>query len=47
MVDCGSRLGMRQGEVLGLAVGDIDWLHRKVHLRRQVLIIRGGCALAR
>ena len=36
MADCGSGLGMRQGEVLGLAAGDVDFLRRIVHVRRQV-----------
>lgn len=36
MADCGSGLGMRQGEVFGLAVEDIDFLRRVVHVRRQV-----------
>ena len=39
MVDCGAGLGLRQGEVLGLAVDDVDFLHRVVHVRRQVLIV--------
>jgi integrase len=39
MVDCGAGLGLRQGEVLGLAVDDIDWLRRVVHVRRQVKIV--------
>lgn len=30
---------MRQGEVFGLAVDDIDFLHRVVHVRRQVRIV--------
>lgn len=41
MADCGSGLGMRQGEVLGLAADDIDFLRRVVHVRRQVKIVRG------
>lgn len=36
MVDCGAGIGLRQGEVLGLAVDDVDWLRRVVHVRRQV-----------
>jgi integrase len=39
MADCGAGLGMRQGEVLGLAVDDIDFLRRVVHVRRQVKIV--------
>jgi integrase len=41
MLDCGSGLGLRQGEVLGLAVSDIDWLRRVVHVRRQVQRVGG------
>jgi integrase len=36
MADCGAGLGMRQGEVFGLAVGDVDFLRRTVTVRRQV-----------
>lgn len=39
LADCGAGLGMRQGEVFGLAVGDIDFLRRVVHVRRQVRIV--------
>ncbi len=41
MADCGSGLGLRQGEVLGLAVGDVDFLRRTVHVRRQVKRVGG------
>jgi integrase len=37
-------LGLRQGEILGLAVDDIDFLRRVVHVRRQVRIV--GARLA-
>lgn len=39
MADCGAGLGMRQGEVLGLGLDDIDFLRRVVHVRRQVKIV--------
>jgi integrase len=39
MADCGSGLGMRQGEVLALDPGDIDFLHRVVHVQRQIKIV--------
>ncbi len=39
LADCGAGLGMRQGEVFGLAVDDIDFLRRVVHVRRQVRIV--------
>jgi len=38
-VDLGWGTGMRQGEVFGLAVDDIDWPRRVVHVQRQVKII--------
>jgi integrase len=38
-VDCGAGVGERQGEVFGLAVDDVDWLRRIVHVVRQVKII--------
>ncbi len=31
--------GLRQGEAFGLAVGDIDFLRRVIHVRRQVAIV--------
>jgi integrase len=34
-------LGLRQGEVFGLAVDDIDFLRGVVHVRRQVKVVRG------
>jgi integrase len=39
LADCGAGLGMRQGEVFDLAVEDIDFLHKVVHVRRQVRIV--------
>ena len=36
MADVGRWLGLRQGEAFGLAVDDIDFLRREVHVRRQV-----------
>ena len=39
MADAGAGLGLRQGEAFGLAVDDVDWLHRVVHVRRQVRIV--------
>ena len=42
MADCGSGLGLRQGEVFGLAAGDVDFLRRTVHVRRQVKRVGGG-----
>ena len=38
LADVGAGLGLRQGETFGLAAEDIDWLHRVVHVRRQVRI---------
>jgi integrase len=39
-------LGLRQGEALGLAVDDIDFLRRVVHVRRQVKQIGGRLVFA-
>jgi integrase len=36
LADVGRWLGLRQGEAFGLAVEDIDFLRRVVHVRRQV-----------
>jgi integrase len=44
LADVGAGLGMRQGEVFGLAVDDVDFLRRVVHVRRQVKIV--GARLA-
>lgn len=46
--DLGAGLGMRQGEVFGLAVDDIGWLaaHPQVHIRRQVRIVGGRLVFA-
>lgn len=40
-------LGLRQGEAFGLAVGDIDFLRRKVVVRRQVVILGSKQIFAR
>jgi integrase len=39
LADLGAGLGLRQGEAFGLAVDDVDFLHRVVHVRRQVRIL--------
>jgi integrase len=39
LVDLGADLGLRQGEIFGLAVGDVDFLRKVVHVRRQVRIV--------
>jgi len=39
VADCGAGLGMRQGEIFGLAVDSIDWLRGVVHVRLQVRLI--------
>jgi integrase len=36
MVDCGSGLGLREGEIFGLGADEVDFLRRNVHVRRQV-----------
>jgi integrase len=38
----GAGLGARQGEVFGLALGDVDWLRKVVHITRQVKIVRNA-----
>ena len=38
LADVGAGLGLRQGEAFGLAVDDVNFLHRVVHVRRQVRI---------
>jgi integrase len=40
LMDLGAGLGLRQGEILGLAVEDVDFLRKVVHVRRQVRIVR-------
>jgi integrase len=41
MVDLAGGCGMRQGEVLGLAAGDVDFVEGVVHIVRQVKLING------
>jgi integrase len=42
MCDCGTDLGMRQGEIFGLAIEDVDFLRRVVHVRAQVKQANGA-----
>jgi len=35
----GAGLGLRQGEIFGLAVDDVDFLRGRVHVRRQVKVL--------
>lgn len=42
----GAGCGLRQGEAFGLAVDDVDFLGRVVHIRRQVKVIRHKLVLA-
>lgn len=39
MAYIGAGLGLRQGEIFGLAVEDVDFLRKVVHVRRQVKIL--------
>lgn len=39
MVTLGAGLGLRQGEIFGLAVDDVDFLRGVVHVRRQVKVV--------
>ena len=41
MVTLAAGCGLRQGEVFGLAVGDVDFLRGVVHVRRQVKLLSG------
>jgi integrase len=42
MADCGAGLGLRQGEIFGLALSEIDWLRKVVHIRLQVRLDLGS-----
>ncbi len=46
LADAGRGLGLRQGEAFGLAVEDIDFLRRVVHVRRQVKRLGNGLVFA-
>jgi integrase len=46
MVDVGAGCGLRQGEIFGLAVEEVDFLRGTVHVRRQVKILGGKLAFA-
>jgi integrase len=39
VVSIGAGLGLRQGEIFGLAIDDVDFLRREVHVTRQVSIV--------
>jgi integrase len=47
MVDAGAGLGLRIGEAMALAAGDIDWMRRRVHVRRQVKRVGGQLVFGR
>jgi integrase len=40
-IDCGSGLGLRQGEILGAGPDELDFLRRNVHVGRQVKRLGG------
>lgn len=42
LVTLGAGIGLRQGEVFGLAVDDVDFLRGVVHVRRQVKLFAGN-----
>lgn len=46
MADCGSGLGLRQGEIIGLPLDAVDFLHRVVHVRLQVRHVHGLAVFA-
>jgi integrase len=39
IADAGAGLGLRQGEIFGLPVDEIDWLRQVVHVRLQVRLV--------
>jgi integrase len=41
MIECGAGLGLRQGEIFAVGPDEIDFLRRKVHVRRQVKRVAG------
>ena len=41
MVDAGTGLGLRQSEIFGLSVEELDFLRRQVHVRQQVKLVGG------
>lgn len=45
-VYAGYGLGLRQGEIVGLALDDVDWLGRVVHVRRQIRVVRNQLVFA-
>jgi integrase len=46
LADAGRGLGLRLGEAVGLAVDDVDFLRRVVHVRRQVKRLGNGLVFA-
>lgn len=41
MIDAGTGLGLRQSEIFGLAVAEVDFLRAQVHVRQQVKLVGG------
>ncbi|YCK39716.1 tyrosine-type recombinase/integrase [Actinomadura sp. ATCC 39365] len=41
MVDAGSGVGMRQGEIFGFSPDDVDWLPGVAHIKRQLKLLKG------
>lgn len=41
MVDVGDGVGLRHGEIIGLALDDVDFARRVAQVRRQVKLVRG------
>lgn len=46
IVDAGKGLGLRQSEIFGLSVEEIDFLRRQVHVRQQVKLVAGRLVFA-
>jgi integrase len=39
---CAAFTGLREGELAGLRIGDVNLLHKRVHVRRTVARVKGG-----
>lgn len=46
IVDCGSGLGERQGEIFGQPANAINWLRRSVHVRVQIRVVGNRAVFA-
>ncbi|MFI6299578.1 tyrosine recombinase XerC [Nonomuraea sp. NPDC050790] len=46
MVDVGSGIGLRQGEIFALSPDDVEWLPGEVHVQRQIKILKNRLVFA-